>query len=205
MKVINKAPEKKIKIEKHIGIYDHYILEEECDKLIKYYKDQDTFNKTLGRMQSEGSSPTIKNDKQLFLREDIAVWFKEFKPLMMNFDIALKHYQQTTGIIDLYGLKEFNYNTLKIQKTIPTQGYHVWHIEHSAGMDNSHRALAFTVFLNDVEKGGETEFLHQSIRVEARKGRIVIWPAGFPFVHRGNPPLEGEKYILTSWLSLPFV
>ena len=31
---------------------------------------------------------------------------------------------------------------------------------------------------------------------------IVIWPAAFPYVHRGNPPLSGEKYILTSWMML---
>ena len=35
-----------------------------------------------------------------------------------------------------------------------------------------------------------------------KKGRIVIWPAGFPYVHRGNPPLKHEKYILTSWMML---
>jgi hypothetical protein len=54
-----------------------------------------------------------------------------------------------------------------------------------------------------VEEGGETEFLHQSIRAKPVKGRCVIWPAAFPYVHRGNPPLQGEKYIMTSWMMLP--
>ena len=57
------------------------------------------------------------------------------------------------------------------------------------------------VYLNDVEEGGETEFLHQSVRVKPKKGRIVIWPAAFPYVHRGNQPLSGEKYLLTSWIN----
>ena len=63
------------------------------------------------------------------------------------------------------------------------------------------RVLAYSIYLNDVEEGGETEFLYQSVRVKPVKGRMVIWPAYFPFVHRGNPPLKGEKYLLTSWLS----
>ena len=59
----------------------------------------------------------------------------------------------------------------------------------------------YTIYLNDVEEGGETEFLHQSVRVKPKTGRIVFWPAGYPFVHRGNPPLKGEKYIMTGWLN----
>ena len=64
------------------------------------------------------------------------------------------------------------------------------------------RALAYGIYLNDVKDGGETEFLNFSTRVKPKKGRIVIWPAAFPYVHRGNPPLSGEKYLLTSWMDL---
>ena len=120
-------------------------------------------------------------------------------------DIAVKHYQHTTGIIKLYDVQEFEYTSLKIQKTLPTQGYHVWHVEHGAGIDNSHRALVYTIYLNDVKKGGETEFLHQSIRVQPKKGRIVIFPAAFPFVHRGNPPLTHAKYIVSGWTEFVYV
>jgi hypothetical protein len=56
------------------------------------------------------------------------------------------------------------------------------------------------MYLNDVDDGGETEFLYQSKRYKPVKGRVLIWPAGFTHVHRGNPPLSGEKYIATSWL-----
>ena len=89
-----------------------------------------------------------------------------------------------------------------IQKTLPTEGYHVWHIEHGKGFENEPRAFVFSVYLNDVKEGGETEFLHFSKRVQPKTGRIVFWPAGFPYVHRGNSPLSGEKYLLTSWILL---
>jgi len=28
---------------------------------------------------------------------------------------------------------------------------------------------------------------------------VCIFPADYPYVHRGNPPLQKDKYILTSW------
>ena len=96
----------------------------------------------------------------------------------------------------------FEFTALKLQKTLPTEGYHIWHLEHSPMQMDSNRAFVFSIYLNDVEEGGETEFLHFSKRVKPTTGRIVIWPAAFPYLHRGNPPLSGEKYILTSSLKV---
>ena len=195
--------QREVKIKDFIGIYDNYIPEAECDKAINYFKQQEEFRKSFSRMQSENAGRLFKEDTQVFLTEDHIVWWKELKPLMFNFDMALKHYEQATGVKEAYGVSEFNYTALKIQKTLPTQGYHAWHLEHNPGFENAKRALVFTIYLNDVEEGGETEFLHQSIRAKPVKGRCVIWPAAFPYVHRGNPPLQGEKYLITSWLILP--
>ena len=56
------------------------------------------------------------------------------------------------------------------------------------------------MFLNDDFEGGETEFLYLYERVKAKRGMMLLWPAGFTHTHRGNPVLSGEKYISTSWL-----
>jgi len=56
------------------------------------------------------------------------------------------------------------------------------------------------LYLNDVEEGGETEFLYQKMRVKPTKGTILIWPADWTHTHRGNPPLSGDKYIYTGWM-----
>jgi len=192
-----------VELTHHIGIYDGYIPDIECDKAINYFEKQNDQNKAYDRLQSENADLNFKNDKAISLNEHVDTWFEQFKPLLVNFDIALRHYQNATGVLAAYAISDFKYTTLKIQKTLPTQGYHVWHLEHSGRQDDARRALVFTIYLNDIEKGGETEFLHQSIRVKPVKGRCVIWPAAFPYVHRGNPPLEGEKYIMTSWLMLP--
>jgi len=192
-----------VELNNHIGIYDGYIPAVECDKAIDYYENLNSLNKTFDRLQLENSPITEKADKAITLSEDVHTWFEQFKSLLVNFDMALRHYQNATGILNAYGIDSLKYTDLKIQKTLPAQGYHLWHVEHNHIHDCPRRALVFTIYLNDVENGGETEFLHQSIRVKPVKGRCVIWPAAFPYVHRGNPPLQGEKYIMTSWLMLP--
>lgn len=60
--------------------------------------------------------------------------------------------------------------------------------------------LSYILYLNDVEEGGETEFLYYGKRIKPTAGTLLLWPAGFTHVHRGNPPLSGEKYILTGWV-----
>jgi hypothetical protein len=194
--------EKTVNISNFIGTYDNYITKEECDKAIKLFEEQNKFNNTFNRMCFEQSPVTQKQDQQFFAEGgNLELWWEELKPMMLNFDLAWNHYCQNTGAKDVYG-QGFFYTSLKIQKTLPTEGYHVWHIEHGKGFDNEPRAFVFSIYLNDVEDGGETEFLHFSKRVKPKTGRIVIWPAAFPYVHRGNPPLSGEKYILTSWMML---
>ncbi|MCD2518180.1 2OG-Fe(II) oxygenase [Massilia sp. G4R7] len=82
-------------------------------------------------------------------------------------------------------------------------GYHHWHSEiypQNASCETLHRVLLWQFYLNDVEDGGETEFLYQSRKVEARKGRLVIAPAGFTHTHKGHVSRSGDKYIATSWI-----
>tara|TARA_R110002153_G_scaffold210887_2_gene363510 strand:+ start:400 stop:993 length:594 start_codon:yes stop_codon:yes gene_type:complete len=193
--------EKTVSIENFIGVYDNYITKEECNKAIKLFEEQDKLHNTMNRLSFENAPITQKQDNQYFAGgSNIDIWWDELETIMINFEMAWKHYIQQTGADDIY--KEFFLTQLKLQKTLPTEGYHIYHVEHNKGFRNESRAFAFSIYLNDVEDGGETEFLHFSKRVKPKTGRIVIWPAGFPYVHRGNSPLSGEKYILTSWILL---
>jgi len=192
---------KECSITNFIGVYDNYITKEECQKAIDLYDSEDKFNRTINRLDSEKMNVLLKQDQQLFcMPKNINIWWDRLKPLIYNFDMAWRHYDKITGARESLGGTELFHTSLKIQKTLPGEGYHVWHVEHNQGYENEPRAFVYTIYLNDVEEGGETEFLHFSKRVKPKTGRIVIWPAGFPYVHRGNPPILGEKYILTSWL-----
>tara|TARA_R100001163_G_C5067934_1_gene207518 strand:+ start:6363 stop:6971 length:609 start_codon:yes stop_codon:yes gene_type:complete len=193
--------DRKIEIKNFIGVYDNFILPAHCKELINFYEERNKFSQTFDRMAFENQNIDQKQDKQYFAKySEMDVWIDTFKPLIVNFDLALQNYLKTTGALTAFQVDRLHYSPMKIQKTLPGQGYHVWHIEKTKGLTYSHRALVWSIYLNDVEEGGETEFLHFSTRVKPKTGRIVIWPADFPYLHRGNPPLSGEKYLLTSWM-----
>jgi len=98
-------------------------------------------------------------------------------------------------------LKNFNFHstTCLLQKTEPTEGYHDWHSE-SNNIACANRSLVWSVYFNDINGSGETEFLYQKKKISPKAGRVLIFPGSFTHLHRGNPPYE-SKYIATGWLA----
>jgi len=90
----------------------------------------------------------------------------------------------------------------KVQKCNPGKAYNVVHCERSnAGIPYVFRHLVFMTYLNTVEDGGETEFIHQGIKVKPERGLTLVWPADWTFSHRGLPAPTEDKYIITGWFS----
>ena len=118
-----------------------------------------------------------------------------YELLQKCFECYVKRYQITfeCGAI-------FN-DVFKIHKVGKTEGYHTWHYEKGKPADMD-RILAYMTYLQVPKKGGETEFLHQSLRIDPIVGRTLIWPTGFTHMHRGNPPLDGEKMYITGWFTI---
>ena len=191
-------------IKDFIGIYDGYIDEFLCKKVLDLFNKEQKFNKVLKRQEYHPVPKHLIDDKSMMIDRENIQHFEEMDLnfLTINFKQALDHYLKETSILEYHTpFHELAYTSIKIQKTSPGQGYHVWHVERKHNNYTSNRMLAYTIYLNEV-KGGETEFLHHNQRVDTKVGRIAIWPATFPYIHRGNPPLDKDKYIVTSWLLL---
>ena len=162
-----------------------------CDDIINYFKAS---NNTFSGHSSGGVDKQIKDSTDCYLNDPVLL----NRYVNMLQDVTAK-YIEIYPYVNHYAPWGINEH-INIQQYTPEQAYYGWHTERGTG--NSTRHMAFMTYLNTVEEGGETEFLHFSKRTKPKTGRIVIWPAAFPYVHRGNPPLSGEKYILTSWMML---
>ena len=175
--------EPNFEIQDFIGVFPDAVNPKFCDYLVDYI-DQSAH--VLGPRNY-----THVKDKQVCLD---AFSPGESKNLMEFVNGCLYYY-----INEFSYLSNFNFASavVLLQKTEPTQGYHMFHGEN-LNWNMQHRTMAWMVYLNDVEEGGETEFLYQKLKVKPAKGTVLIWPGGYTHLHRGNPPMS-DKYIATGW------
>jgi hypothetical protein len=193
---------KKIIHENFVGVYEEYLSDKFCDDLVEYFEWCNKNNKTFQRPESE----SIKKDNSTCLNplcvEEINFSFPNIQNFLGEFndvfwDICYKDYIEKYSVLADYD--KHTIYSYKIQKTQPAGGYHIWHCE-DASIQFSQRVGVYILYLNDVEEGGETEFLYFSKRIKPKKGTLLIFPPNFPWTHRGNPPLSNTKYILTGWV-----
>lgn len=79
-------------------------------------------------------------------------------------------------------------------------GYHGWHEDNGRDIPEICRMLVFMYYLNDVKEGGETDFLHQNLKIKPTKGSLAIFPTYFTHTHKGHVPISNDKYICNVWL-----
>ena len=189
-----------------IGVFDNYFDPSIIKGFLKYYEELDKQGLTYTRQrQSLGEAPKHrKDDTSANTNAGIIINGGEVGCTLPNHPFIEVFFSKIYPIYsEKYSqLQDHDYHTiydLKVQKCEVGQGYHVWHCEKS-GMSSRSRVLALLFYLNDVEEGGETEFLYYSRRIKAKKNRLVLFPSAYTHTHRGNPPLSGEKYAVASWV-----
>jgi len=182
-----------------ISAYENLAPDDYCDRMIKAFKRLEKYSSVH---QSTGSSQNGAG-----LRKDFQFYFDEARN--NTIDLA----QETNKILDEGLVKytdeypslepiQYYSKVIKVQRTPPKGGFHMWHREHGVG-EVSHRILVWTIYLNDIPEGeGETEFLEYGMKVQPKKGTVCFFPAGFTHTHRGNAVYTHDKYIATGWYYL---
>ena len=191
-------------VDNFIGIFDNNDLNDYCSELVNFFDHIQGLGKTKSR-QDIGTASKQNKDNEVYLfmdEQDPLILPEQFgllRPFIDVLDRCYKEYDnECGGALQMLGKHKLNPD-IKIQKTLPGQGYHVWHCETNNAR-YSRRLLLCMLYLNDVKDGGETEFLYQSKRVSPKAGRVVICPAYFTHTHRGNPPLKEAKYMINGWV-----
>lgn len=188
--------------EDFIGVYENALSKESCEALIKQYEWCQQNNRTWNRAEDEIS----KKDSSCCINPvnvtDLDLTHNHASHLLGEFnnvfwDKCWADYINQYSVIKYH--ERHTIFTYKLQKTERGGGYHVWHAESDTRL-HSVRLATYILYLNDIEAGGETEFLYISKRLPAKQGTLVIFPPNYPWAHRGNPPLSGTKYIMTGWV-----
>ena len=196
-----------MELKDHIAVFDNVLSDDYCKKIIEWFEFQETELIDNPELLVHKNTHEVRDGQLTYgsdRRKDISHFMNLARPTEETQKIkdivneCVREYMIEYPTLSEYEL----FNTdIKIQKTPPKGGYHVWHHEHSGNVDSLSRVLVWTLYLNDMEDGeGETEFLHQAVKVKAKTGTLCIWPAAFTHLHRGNPPYSKDKYIATGWI-----
>lgn len=200
-----------IEYKEHIGIFKNVYPEGYCQHLIDQFNVLHEKGVGSNRQNSENISKHLKDDYQIVASlsnhnldpfeiiengENIRL-----DPVTMFFDGLQSCYNEYTEVYSiLRDSGNIRASSMKMQKTSPGGGYHVWHSEQGSG-PSSNRVLVYALYLNDLNvDGGETEFLYQKMRFKPEQNTMLFWPAAYTHTHRGNPVLgDTDKYIVTGW------
>jgi hypothetical protein len=124
-------------------------------------------------------------------------WGACINTLLTTLHDCVLEYKEEYKFIDKIGSWKLD-RDINIQRYFPGEGYYHWHCE-SAGLDTTHRLLAWMIYLNDVEEGGGTEFNYDLPNLKAVEGSVAIWPSYWTHHHRGITAPNETKYIITGW------
>ena len=187
----------------HIAVFDNILSEDFCDEIIEWFEELDQSIIKSPQEQAYRDAVCVRDGRGLNgrgNRKDVS-YFADIENAKFENNLrglindCAKEYITEYPNVGEYHLSN---KSLKIQKTPPHGGYHVWHHEHS--YDHLARILVWTAYLNDIPEGeGETEFLYQGLKVKPKKGRVCLFPSAYTHLHRGNPPYSCDKYIATGW------
>lgn len=182
-------------IENFIGVFPNLYDAEFCNLLIS--KFETIYDSGFGHKHHWGVN---RKDSIVFSNDvvDVTTIGAEFKSFLDKFwEVAYAEYKREYDVLDMANVHTVF--SCKIQRSKIGEAFHQWHFDASS-RDTANRLIVFILYLNDVEEGGETEFLYIPKRVKPTTGTLLMFPAGMTHTHRGNPPISNSKYILTGWV-----
>lgn len=165
-----------------------------CDELVAHYEQTPDNDKYEGKFADGLVDKTKKDSHDIRLNPDDQLTQRYFDRILVP---ALEKYQQKYDRINESAGWAITTNP-QLQHYAPGGGYHLWHSERDA-WHNSTRWLVYMTYLNTVEEGGGTAFLHQDIEVKAEKGLTLFWPTDWTHTHRGIMAPKEDKWIVTGW------
>lgn len=177
-----------------IGIYEGLASDDYCDRMIAKHKELlDTCSHKADDGRKTNGGAEARLDVAFYYERDCTELAQETHQIMNE---AVRRYCLEHPSAEF---SQFYSRVVKVQQTMPKGGFHRWHSELSYGEAQA-RHSTWIIYLNDTPEGeGTTEFLEYGVKLQPKKGTVVIFPASWTHTHRGNPMYTADKYIATGW------
>ena len=178
------------------NIYENVLPQDFCQHIIKKFELDE--RKEIGRVNKLNTNGDInynvKNTTEIILDEKKKDWGQELNFIVNSLKVHLNMYLkpwQPAIRTSIYP------ETFRIAK-YETGDRFALHSDNIGGSVT--RIITAIWYLNDVSKGGETEYPWQNISIKPKAGRLLLCPISWTHIHQGKAPISSSKYIIITQL-----
>jgi hypothetical protein len=158
-----------------------------CDRCIAYFEANSTKRELLNE--------SYRRCTQVYSINNTSLWPELSKALRDNYE----RYKSDIGCNLLNNVNSLESPLLfKYSNTGEINHFH--NHADSWSYDTASRVISIILYFNDVDLSGETSFDEIGIKVNPKKGRILLFPSNLCFMHSGKQPISNDKYILVTWI-----
>ena len=182
-------------IDYYCRIYDNFLEPEICEAYIHYFKETLVHDSERHRRLSVCyNEKGIKTCGQCDCERTNPFEYERFKYLnehtIKKLQEIIVQYREDCGITDLqwpklYGFEEPKFKKFKIDSE---RGHGLEPHADAHNFTAAKRFLGLLLYLSDEFEEGETYFPLWNVKVKPKKGRVLIFPPSWDYMHGGKPP-----------------
>lgn len=166
-----------------------------CEAMLDHMRTHDGWEQATVRVQAdEGVYDSIS---QPDVRSASILYLGCFSEVMASFDVKMRTTIRPL-IKDFWSVDLTEYSGTQLVRYTPGGWYET---HQDAGADFEDRYFTVICYLNDNFAGGHTRFPYLSHAAVPETGKAIVFPS--KYFHRADPVIEGEKYVVVSWVLGP--
>ena len=189
-------------MDRYIKIYDDVIDADSCNMLIGKFEmaEEDQYENVRQAERDKAIAFTqinlVNNEDWASVQNGMLKVFQDYIMAYINdCKIEPKQWPETYGYEAIRMKRYLNNNYDRFDPHVDVKNY-----------ETSRRFLAFFIYLNDVDEGGETEFIsinkpgtYIPLKITPRRGRLLMFPPLWMYYHAGLKPVSNNKYLIHSY------
>ena len=189
-------------MDRYIKVYDDVIDADSCNLLIGKFESAEEDQYEVIR-QAERDKAIAFTQINLANHAD---WASVQNGMLEVFQDYILQYINDCNIQPKQWPQTYGYEAIRIKRYLDNDYDRFDPHVDVMNSETSKRFLAFFVYLNDVDEGGETQFVqlkkpgtHIPLKIKPQQGRLLMFPPQWMYYHAGLKPLSNSKYLNHSY------
>jgi len=180
-------------VQHYITLYKDTFSKEKCQNLIDKFEKNTKFHEVKKINAKDGWHMSF-TQVHLSKHKEFEDENKELKKLFLE---AIRLYKKEHNIQEYQWPKEFQLEPLRIKRYIPNSNEKFDEHVEITNLETAKRFMVAFLYLNDDFEGGETDFPQFQVMIKPERGNMVLFPAGWNWLHKGNSVRgNSPKYIV---------